>query len=501
MGGIQVIYKTKDSGKVLETSEQPAISFGQKAVKIKRGDSANVQIALSCPSSQPISVEIVPAEGTAIAGHDFTIPNATLTFTPGETEQSVLIETHDNSDNGQPAGERRAVLHLENAEGAAFGDLRRALLVIEDSHIDNPNVFIDLAEMQSTRYFAEAQDWRGKDALVLRYCGTGSGNPVRVALLDNRMESRTAQADDPVLMWHDEFDGEAGSRPDPRFWGYDIGDGLLVGNPGWGNAEREYYTDENAVTDGQGNLVITAPKLEPGSTDLLCWYGPAEYTSSRLSTFGKVELTYGRVEARMKLPWGQGIWPAFWALGTNINDVPWPHCGEIDIMEFIGREPKKVHGTLHGPGYSGAEGITKFYEIPSGTLSDDFHVFAVDWEKNSVTWSMDGMTYCQRTPKDLPKGTKWVFDHPHFLLLNLAVGGGWPGYPDHTSVFPQSLVVDYVRIYQNPASFDRFEATFTDDFTGWQDISLPLDSFASPEGLKRGLNLSAVWGYAVNSEV
>ena len=142
------------------------------------------------------------------------------------------------------------------------------------------------------------------------------------------------------------------------------------------------------------------------------------------------------------------IWPAFWMLGNNIQTAGWPTCGEIDIMENIGREPAIVHGTIHGPGYSGADGIGSQYGLTTGAFSDAFHVFAVEWEPNQIRWYVDGNLYQTRTPADLPAGTQWVFDHPFFIILNEAVGGYWPGDPDATTVFPQKMTVDYVRVYQ-----------------------------------------------------
>ena len=173
------------------------------------------------------------------------------------------------------------------------------------------------------------------------------------------------------------------------------------------------------------------------------------YTSARLKTHGKFATGYGRIEARLKLPQGQGIWPAFWLLGDNIDTVPWPACGEIDIVELIGHKPDTLHGTLHGPGYSGARGLSKSTVLPGGKIFNDaYHIFAIDWQRGRIDWLLDGKIYKTLTPADLPAGTKWVFDDaPFFILLNLAVGGAWPGYPDETTEFPQEYRIDYVRVY------------------------------------------------------
>jgi beta-glucanase (GH16 family) len=236
------------------------------------------------------------------------------------------------------------------------------------------------------------------------------------------------------LVWSDEFDGPAGSQPDAAKWTYDLGAG------GWGNQELETYTNNarNVFLDGDGHLVIRA--LEPK---------PGEYTSARLKTKGKREFKYGRFEARMKIPKGQGLWPAFWMLGGGIESAGWPEGGEIDVMENIGKEPTVVHGTIHGPGYSGKDGISSQYSLPGNPpLANDFHVYAVEWSANSIRFLIDGHEYAAVTPASLPQGKRWVYDHPFFLLLNVAVGGGWPGNPDATTRFPQELIVDWVRVSQ-----------------------------------------------------
>ncbi|RPK37247.1 glycoside hydrolase family 16 protein [Streptomyces sp. ADI93-02] len=242
-----------------------------------------------------------------------------------------------------------------------------------------------------------------------------------------------------AVTFSDDFDGPAGSAVNGSKWQIETGDNV-------NNHERQYYTagNNNAALDGQGNLVITARKDNPGNYQ--CWYGRCEYTSARLNTAGKFTTTYGRVEARMKIPRGQGIWPAFWMLGNDIGQVGWPNSGEIDIMENVGFEPGTVHGTLHGPGYSGSGGIGAGYSLPGGqAFADAFHTFAVDWSPNSITWTVDGNVYQRRTPADLG-GRQWVFDKPFFVILNLAVGGYWPGDPDASTSFPQQLLVDYVRV-------------------------------------------------------
>jgi beta-glucanase (GH16 family) len=219
---------------------------------------------------------------------------------------------------------------------------------------------------------------------------------------------------------------------------------METGGNGWGNAELETYTNRQQNAHMQdGNLIITANSETYAGSDGIT----RQYTSARIKSAGLFEQRYGRFEARIRIPQGQGLWPAFWMLGSNITTVSWPACGEIDVMENIGKEPAIVHGSMHGLGYSGGHGLTAAYALPSGKFADDFHVFAVEWEPSVVRFYVDGNLYETRTPNDLPPGTTWVFDHPFFVLLNVAVGGNWPGAPDATTVFPQNMLVDYVRVY------------------------------------------------------
>jgi beta-glucanase (GH16 family) len=251
----------------------------------------------------------------------------------------------------------------------------------------------------------------------------------------------TASAAVGALTWQDEFNQPAGTPVDGNKWKFD------TGGSGWGNNERQYYTDStsNAAHDGQGNLVITARRENPANYQ--CHYGRCEYTSARLLTAGKFAQAYGRFEARIKIPRGQGIWPAFWMLGNDIGTNPWPNSGEIDIMENVGKEPNMVYGSLHGPGYSGGSALTTGRANPGGrAYADDFHTYTVDWEPNAVTWYVDGQQYARKTPADT-RGNRWVYDHPFFMLLNVAVGGYWPGDPDGSTPLPQTMLVDYVRVW------------------------------------------------------
>ncbi|GGA76456.1 hydrolase [Edaphobacter acidisoli] len=251
-----------------------------------------------------------------------------------------------------------------------------------------------------------------------------------------------AQAQQPntkwQLTWSDEFNGPNGSSPDPAKWSFE------TGGSGHGNNEQETYTSRPAnVEQRDGNLVITARKEDFTGKDNI----PRHYTSGRIRTLGHFAQAYGRFEARMKLPVGKGIWPAFWLLGEDIPQVGWPNSGEIDILETIGA-PDTMYSTLHGPGYSGAHGISQKFTLPPGEAVDSaIHTYAVEWAPNDIKFYFDDHLVAHRTPADLPPGTKWVYDHPFFIILNFAVGGYWPGLPDATTKFPQQMLVDYVRVY------------------------------------------------------
>jgi beta-glucanase (GH16 family) len=234
-----------------------------------------------------------------------------------------------------------------------------------------------------------------------------------------------------IITMQDEFD--VAGTPNDKIWGYDIG----TGTNGWGNNELQYYTDRTSnVEVKDGMLKITA--IKEG-------YEGSAYTSARLLTKGKFDQKYGRFEARMKLPWGQGMWPAFWLLGADFDSVGWPHCGEIDVMENRGAEPTQVSGTVHGPGYSGDNPVTKEYVLPNGRFDTEFHVFGIEWGEDYINYYVDDVLYNQITPADV--NGEWVFDQPFFIIINLAVGGNFGGPPNDATVFPQEMLVDYVRVY------------------------------------------------------
>ena len=245
------------------------------------------------------------------------------------------------------------------------------------------------------------------------------------------------------LIWQDEFD--VNGAVDTTKWAFDIGDGSEQGIPGWGNNELQYYTNrpENIIVE-DGALVITANQEA---------FMGSSYTSARINTRGLFEQQHGRFEARIQLPTGKGIWPAFWLLGDDEGGtLQWPQIGEIDIMEYLGNQPTIVFGTVHGPGYSGGESISKEYQLQNDRFDNGFHVFGIEWSPNRINYYVDGDLYQSITPETVEDETngqgEWVFNRPFYIILNVAVGGNLPGSPNDETLFPQKMLVDYVRVYQ-----------------------------------------------------
>ncbi len=525
------------------------VAFGQEEYEVLEADTATITVSLNMTTTHPVTVSYQTAAGYAIAWLDYTPVSGTLVIPAGEETATFEVPTLD--DSKYEANETLMVV-LSDPISATLGFRGSAVLTIVDNDVQDPDLLDDFegyhaftgtdgvtlaitelmtgtasarpgqgtyeqvlsietgnaflapnASPSISRTFASGQDWSGYEGMSFWFYGQNTGQDVTVQILDNpAITTGATLAEDWELVWSDEFNTAGGTAPNPNVWGHETGDGTLNGNTGWGNGELEYYTGnpENVGMDGLGNLVITATKVNTETSDLMCWYGPCEYTSARLLTANRFEVEYGRVEARIQVPYGNGIWPAFWMLGNNIGEVGWPQSGELDIMENIGREPATVHGTIHGPGYSGCCGVGGGYTLPSGNLSDDYHIFAVEWSPEEIRWYIDDVNYFIATIDDIPDGTEWVFDHPFFILLNVAVGGNWPGNPDDTTVFPQTMHVDYVRVYQAADTAERFEYTFTDNFSGWQKITLPFDVFTrsatQPAGAPDdGLTLTNVMGY------
>jgi beta-glucanase (GH16 family) len=251
-----------------------------------------------------------------------------------------------------------------------------------------------------------------------------------------------------VQVWSDEFDGLAGTLIDAKKWRHDTGDGCQQGICGWGNNEKEYYTDspENVALNGEGQLAIVA---RAAPTGLTCYYGPCRYTSGKITTRGIMNAAApGRVEARIKLPTGQGLWPAFWMLGSSHPATPWPDCGELDIMEHKGSQPTITSSAVHGPGYSGGSAFNHAHTLPQGRYADDFHTFAVEWDSVGAQFFVDGAIHYSITRATMERAGRFVIDQPFFVILNLAVGGHFDGDPASDAILPATMLVDYVRVFR-----------------------------------------------------
>jgi beta-glucanase (GH16 family) len=519
------------------------VQFASPVFRLPESGEVDIALELSAPSDEPVSVRVFVQADTATAMRDLVTRSELVIFPPGVTEASFTVRAIDD---GKHEGEERGRIVLSDQRGADLGFLRNAILVIDDDDDPVPGMIADFeagigpvasdgatlsveeilstlptarpdqerfenvlvadggdAPFTLTADLAYRQDWSDGEALSFWYHGRGDGADVTVTILDDVAYGSAAAVWETVFA--DEFDAPAGTSPNWDVWTPEIGDGTANGIPGWGNAELQAYTDrtENVAHDGEGNLVISA--RESGGDAPACYYGgPCAYTSARLITKDTVEFTYGRVEARVKLPFGQGLWPAFWLLGADIDDVPWPASGEIDIMENVGFEPSTVHGTIHGPGYSGGDAIGRSFTLPDGErFADDFHLFGLEWEPGALRWYVDGELYSTVTPDDLPRGTEWVYDHSFFLLFNIAVGGNWPGAPDDATTFPQTMAIDYVRVLQPADVAERFAATFQDDVAGWRRVDLLFGAFVradeQPQGAPNdGLGLRHVSGLAID---
>ncbi len=519
------------------------IEFAQPEYTVTEGESVAVTVTLSAAYTDTVSVAYRSAESLAVPDRDYTPVTGTLTFAPGETAATFTVQTFGNSKH---TGDRPLMLNLSNAVNAELGFAHRAMVTIQDDDAVDPllvddfegwhpfatagNVTLSPQELMSTdanarpdqdpyefvldgtydttggsasfaRTFAEPRDWSPFQGLFFWYYGSGSGKTVTVELRDNQAKTTAdVPAADWTLVWSDEFNDPAGTKPNPNVWTPEIGDGTMNGIPGWGNGEFQFYTNDasNASTDGAGNLVISVQETAPGD-NRQCWYGPCQYTSARLISRNKADFKYGRIEARAKVPSGDaGLWPAFWMLGDNIGEVGWPQSGEIDIMEYVSRIPNEVFGTIHGPGYSGGNGFGNTYTIAGG-VANDYHTFAIEWGPDEIHWYVDGVNYHNATPADVAPN-EWVYNHPFYLILNMAIGGNFGGAIADSLTFPQDLLVDYVRVYQATDTAERFEASFVDDFVGWKKVELPFAFFQrstdQPAGAPNdGLGLSAVTGY------
>src|SRR5258706_1304799 len=499
------------------------VGFTAIDYKFTEGTTATLTAKLSKPSADPVTVQYATSFGSAIPNRDFAPVSGTLTFPPNTTLQSFTIQIIDNQ---KYQGERGVLVTLSNPTGgAAIGTPTIARLDILDNESYDPTLLDDfettpylwsvdkratltnpeiaagnplalpnqgafehiLQAVQKngkgtysfSRTFPIGQDWSDAGGLSFWYYGHNSNKDV-VMSLDNNQTAVGGPAN-WKLIWGDEFNSKSGTAPNTNVWGQEVGDGTVNGIPGWGNSELEYYTGgtNNVATDGLGNLQIITKKAD-GS--LMCYYGPCKYASARMLTKNRFEVVYGRVESRIKVPQGSGLWPAFWMLGTDIDQVNWPQTGEIDIMENVGRLPNQVFGTLHGPGYSGGQSYGGSYTLGK-PVGNDYHIFAVAWQPDKIVWYIDGIPYFSATPNDaFLQGKQWVFNHPFFILMNVAVGGNFGGAVGPETTFPQTMSVDYVRLYHTKPIPVSFTAWFRENFTGWKHISMPFSAFQNADG-------------------
>lgn len=376
-----------ETEKPIVTPDPPTVSISSLALFEGDGTSTfSFKVNLSRAYDQAVTVDYATSDGTAGAGTDYVTKTGTLTLSPQSTEGVIAITVV--GDTLKEADETFSVT-ISNAKNATIsGAVGTATIRNDDTYLFIP--------------------------------ADGYETPTSYTGYEKA--------------WQDEFNGTA---LDLTSWSFD------VGGSGWGNNELQYYTNnrpENLYLS-DGKLIIQARKE--------AFLGSA-YTSSRIITKGKREFTFGRIDIRAKLPVTKGIWPALWMLGKKIDQTSWPACGEIDIMELVGTEPNKVHGTMHWASASSSTTRVQYgtsYTLPTGTFADKFHVYSLVWEADKIEIFMDDISYC-KFDKSRVGAAAYPFNEPFFLLFNVAVGGQWPGPPDATSVFPQQMVVDYVRVFK-----------------------------------------------------
>ncbi|MCL6525045.1 MAG: family 16 glycosylhydrolase [Thermoflavifilum sp.] len=387
LGVLQILLScSKSSSSPSSSLQQPAITISD--VTLARQPRQNIAfrfyLGLSASSTQEVTVNYHTQSGTAIAGKDFVPDSGTVHFSPGSTQAYVDITVIADSLR-QP--NQTFYLILDNPTHASLSKTKGVATILN------------------------------QDLPYLPTSDSGYTSPISYAGYQ--------------LVWHDEFNETALSSDD---WNYEIG-----GN-GWGNQELEYYTSRpQNVFLSDGKLIIEARNEN---------YGNNSYTSARITTQGKHTFQYGRIDIRAKLPVATGMWPALWMLGSNIAQVGWPACGEIDIMELIGKNPREVVGSLHWKKADGSVAtFNNKFDLTNGDFSQAFHVFSLIWSADSLQILVDDIPYVRTSRQDLSDGI-YPFDQPFFLIFNVAVGGNWPGPPDQTTVFPQRMFVDYVRVFQ-----------------------------------------------------
>lgn len=374
-----------DTGSDNTGTEQPVMSI--EDLSVEEGDDDRpifVSVRLSKPSAQAVAVELQTLDGTATSGTDYEpINNAQLIFDPGVVLKEQRLDIYGDEDREQ---DETLTVVLRNAIGADIGDSSASITLLND----DADTDVTLPD-------------------------EGNTSPLSYPNMK--------------LVWQDEFESASINED---YWNFEIG----TGNNGWGNNESQFYLKENAYIS-DGHLVIQAREEN---------YAGRNYTSTRMTTEGKFEFQYGRVDIRAALPEGQGIWPALWMLGANFSTVGWPFCGEIDIMELVGHEPDRVHGTVHWADQNGQHAqYGGSVKLNGGTFKQKFHVFSIIWEANRIVWLLDDVPYHEINLSPAPLSE---FRAPYFFIFNVAVGGNWPGYPNATTVFPQQMIVDYIRVFQ-----------------------------------------------------
>lgn len=344
-------------------------------------------VTLDKPSSQSISVNYSVRDASALVNEDYTHNVQTLTFAANETQKTITVNVV--ADDRKETDEEFTVMLMNALNAVIYKAEGRAVIQNDDT---------------------------------------------RIAFTNAGYEAPTSYAG-YSLSWADEFNG---SSLNTSIWAHENGDGC-PGNCGWGNNELEYYTDRaDNLFFQDGKLIIEAKKEN---------FSGKTYTSSKILTRDKKPIKFGRIDIRAKLPKGKGIWPAFWMMPQASVFGGWPRSGELDIMEVVGHEPHKTHGTLHfGPG-PGSTQLGGSYSLPSGTFYDEFHVFSIEWKQDQIKWLVDGVVFSTHTKSEFG-ANNYPFNEEFYLIFNLAVGGNWPGSPDASTTFPQWLIVDYVRVYQ-----------------------------------------------------
>ncbi len=371
---------------VTDITQFPRIKIESQTVNENSGTS-EILVQLTWAYDQTVTVDYIAEkfqDGLAEPNVDFVETSGTLTFAPGEITKPLPIEIVDDI---ILESDEKFQITLSNPVLGKLLNTQAIITIIDE----DTEVFIDGSGFDAPEIYQGYQ-----------------------------------------RVWEDEFSGDV---IDLDSWGYNIG------GDGWGNNELEFYTDRGINSfQTQGYLFIEAREEK---------FGGRDYTSARLLSQDKQEFQYGRIDIRAKLPKGKGIWPAIWMLGSNFDEVGWPRCGEIDIMELIGSEPKIVHGTAHFLGGSNSHESNGSSTFLSGgqDFSDEFHVFSIVWLEDYIEWRLDGKKYHSITPSTI-NGGDWPFNNKFFFILNVAVGGNWPGSPNATTVFPQRMLVDYIRVYQ-----------------------------------------------------